>query len=238
MAFTHGKNTKVYANGYDLTGFFMSSSSESTRDVAETTVFGLNEKTYLPGLRDATLSLEGRFDGAAAAVDERLSVILGADASSVWLIWPEGDVVGKRGAGFDALQTNYAVDAPLDDVVGVSCELQSNVGREAVISHHALGAETANQNGAAQDGGAATANGGAGYLQVTAFSGFTNIVVKVQDSVDGAAGWADILTFATVTAANAKERVAITGTVRRYTRYTITVTGSGSATFVVGFGRK
>jgi hypothetical protein len=237
MAFVHGKNTKIYANGFDLTGFLNQSGFENVRETGESTTYGKDDKTYLAGLRDATFSLEGRFDGAAAAVDEQLSTILGQDASSIWLLWPEGDAVGKRGSGFDALETNYSVDSPLDDVVGVSCELQSKVGREAVVSHHALGAETANQNGAAQNNGAATTNGGHGYLQVTAYSGFTNIVVKIQDSADAVA-WADILTFATVTGAPAKERVAITGTVRQYTRYTLTVTGVGSVTFVVGFGRK
>ena len=106
------------------------------------------------------------------------------------------------------------------------------------MSHHALGAETANQNGAAQNNGAASTNGGEGFLEVTAYSGFTSVVVKVQDSADGSTGWADILTFATVTVGPTQERVAIAGTVRQYTRYTIAVTGAGSVTFQVGFGRK
>jgi hypothetical protein len=79
-------------------------------------------------------------------------------------------------------------------------------------------------------------NGGAGYLEVSAYSGFTSVVVKIRSSPDDVT-YADLITFTTVTAAPAAERIAVAGTVDRYLCVTGTVTGSGSITPFVGFAR-
>lgn len=238
MAFVHGKDTKVYVNGYDLTAFFKSSSVEGTAEAAETSTFGVTAKTFIAGLKDATLSLEGLFDGVANAIDEVLQAALGV-ASSIWTVLLEGDVIGKRGYGFDAIETNYSVESPVDDVVGVAAEAQSKVGLESVLVSHPLAAETVLGSSASIDNAAASTNGGVGYLQVSAFSGWDSVDIVVEDSADDSV-FATVLTFANVTAARAKERIAITGTVRQYTQTTWTFNGvgPGTSTFSVVFGRK
>src|SRR5574341_2060604 len=143
MAFLHGKDTKLYANGYDVTGYFRSAPSEVTRELGDSTVFGLNDKTFLVGQREASASPEGLFDGAAAAIDEILNTIFGADTRSLWTVWYGGDAIGQRGLGIDAHQTKYQVRAPHTEVVYTAMELRSSVGRDALVSHHALAAETA-----------------------------------------------------------------------------------------------
>jgi hypothetical protein len=238
MATGHGKKTKVYANGLDLTSFFHQFSSPKSRDTAETTTFGQEDKTYVAGQRDATLSLSGRFEGQVDAVDEELNAALGGDSPYNWNVFPQGDVLGNAGFGMQALANSYDVEGPVDGVVDVAAELQSIVGRERLLSHHALGAETIDGSFTAIDGGAATTNGGVGYLQVTAFSGFSGVIVYIEDSADGSTDWQPIITFTTVAAAKAHERIAISGTVRRHTRCRVDVTGSGSVTFMAAFGRK
>jgi hypothetical protein len=83
---------------------------------------------------------------------------------------------------------------------------------------------------------ASTINGGAAYLAVSDYSGFTNVVVKVRSSADDTT-YADLITFSTVTAAPFAERQTVAGTVDRYLCVTGTVTGSGSITPFVGFAR-
>jgi hypothetical protein len=83
---------------------------------------------------------------------------------------------------------------------------------------------------------ASTVNGGAGYLEVSDYSGFTQVVVKVRSSADDTT-YADLITFTTVTAAPFAERQTVAGTVDRYLCVTGTVTGSGSITPFVGFAR-
>jgi hypothetical protein len=84
------------------------------------------------------------------------------------------------------------------------------------------------------------AGGGAGYQQVTAGSGFTNFVGKIQHSVDGST-WADLVTFAdTTTDYHNGQRVAtatVTTQVSRYLSFVGNVTGAGSLTVMAGFSR-
>lgn len=79
-------------------------------------------------------------------------------------------------------------------------------------------------------------SGGAGYLQVTDCSGFTNLVVKIQDSADDTT-YADLVTFADNVTDPFGERATVTGMVDRYLSVDGNVTGSGSVTAWVGFAR-
>jgi hypothetical protein len=88
------------------------------------------------------------------------------------------------------------------------------------------------------DNGASSANGGTGYLQVVAHTGFTDAIIKIQDSTDDAV-FVDLITFTTVTPAGAPEaeRATVSGTVDRYLAVDVDVTGAGSITLFVGFVR-
>jgi len=81
-----------------------------------------------------------------------------------------------------------------------------------------------------------SANGGAGYLQVTDCSGFTNFVGKIRDSADDST-YADLLTFADNVTDPFAERVAVAGTVDRYLSFDGNITGTGSITAFCGFAR-
>jgi hypothetical protein len=240
--FVHGKSAKVLLNGYDVGQYFKNASLAGSVETAEVSAFSANAKSFIIGLQDGTASLEGMYEGTASGIDAILAAAKAAAVKSILTLLVGGDAVGQAGYGLQGDLTKYEISNPLDDVVGVSAELQSSVGMERIISHHALGAETVNANGTAVNNGAASANGGVGYLEVTAFSGWTDATVKIQDSADGSSGWADILTFSLVTPAGSptSQRVAIAGTVRQYTRYTVTFTGGGpgTMTFQVCFGRK
>ena len=81
-----------------------------------------------------------------------------------------------------------------------------------------------------------SSGGGAGYQQVTALSGFSGFVGKIRDSADDTT-YADLVTFADVTAAPNAQRVAVAGVVDRYLSYDGNVTGSGSIDVFAGFAR-
>lgn len=82
---------------------------------------------------------------------------------------------------------------------------------------------------------ASTNAGGTGYLQVSAYSGLTNVVVKIMHSPDDIT-YAAKVTFTTVTAVT-KERIPVAGTIDRYLSSQGTVTGVGSITLFSGFVR-
>ncbi len=116
-------------------------------------------------------------------------------------------------------------------------DFQGDDDAELVISHHPLAIETTTGNGTIYDGAAASTAGAAGYVMVTDFTG-TNIAIKIQHSsaADFGSDVADLITFTSVTAAAAYQRVAATGTVKRYTRLVISGTFT-SARLVVAFAR-
>lgn len=83
-----------------------------------------------------------------------------------------------------------------------------------------------------------TVNGGAGYQQVTDFSGFTGYVGKIRHSADETT-YADLATFTNVTAGQKAQRVAVAAgtTINRYVCHDGDVTGTGSIGVMSGFAR-
>ena len=79
-------------------------------------------------------------------------------------------------------------------------------------------------------------NGGVGYQMVSDLSGFSGFVGTISDSADDTT-FAELIAFTDVTAAPAKERVSVSGTVDRYLCFVGDVTGSGSVKPFVGFKR-
>lgn len=233
--FTHGKNAKILANGYDLSAYFSTVSQSGTAETAEVTTLGAASKAYIAGLKDSTFSVEGYYDASAGAVDEVMATILGTE--TVWTAVMSGDTTGARGYGAKTIGTSVETGAEIGGAVTISAEAQSTTGPDAIVVLHPLEARTANGNGTQVDNGAATTGGLSAYLQVTAKSGTPSLVAKVQHSSDGST-WADLATFSTVTAANVAERVTATGTVNRYLRALWTISGgSPSVTFHLSAAR-
>lgn len=84
-----------------------------------------------------------------------------------------------------------------------------------------------------------TVNGGVGYQAISAYSGFTGVVGKIQHSADNSS-WNDLSpSFTNVTSAPVAERITVAAgtTVNRYIRHVGTVTGSGSITPFAVFKR-
>jgi len=227
--FIHGKNAVVYQDGNDLTGYLRSLSAAAEVETAESTTFSDDDKTYVTGVGDATVSAEGLFD---STFDGEINTITGSGTKSVWSVYPAGDGVGNTGRGYSLDITSAERTAEVGDVVMVSLEGQSSVGTEPVISHHAKAQVTTSGTATVVDGSASSSSGGHGYVHATSVSG--TVSVKIQHSSDNVS-FADLVSFSDLTAAGG-ERVTVTGTVNRYTRLVYTAT-AGTATFVAGFGR-
>ncbi len=236
MAFSHGSNARVYVNGYNLSPYLRSATGSAAVDTAETSAFGTSAKTYVVGMRDATVAFEGMFDGSASAIDDILSAALGAATFPIVVHMVNGDAEGRVGSGFEAIETTYEVTTATDDVALVSGEAQSRTGYERIISLHPLTQRSAGGNGTGQDNGALTSVGAVGYLQVTQSTGGT-LTAKVQHSVDNSV-WVDLITFTNATAIGSQRVATGTGvTVNRYLR-SIWTLSAGTATFFIGAHRR
>jgi hypothetical protein len=169
-----------------------------------------------------------------AAVDVILQAALGSE-SVEWTWYPENDIYGNSGYALLACQNAYSVTSTKDDAARISVGAQSNVGLERVISLHALDAETASWTGTVLNNGTATSNGGAAYLQVTAATG--TVEVSIRHSTDNfAADDTELCAFTAVTGITS-QRVAFTGTVKKYVRGIATLAGGESITFNLAISR-
>lgn len=126
MAFVHGKDSVFKldnASGSltDISSFVNNVDFPETADVAETSVLGASNKTYLVGLKDATIGLTGFFDATADAI---FGAVIGQSATLSFEYSPEGTASGKIKYTGECILTNYALSSPVGDVVAYSGDLQ------------------------------------------------------------------------------------------------------------------
>ncbi len=89
----------------------------------ETTTFGKTFKTYLMTLRDATISVSGKFD---PTVDGYLALILALTAATAYEYSPAGTATGNVKYAGTCIITGYTVTTPVGDVTSFTADFQSS----------------------------------------------------------------------------------------------------------------
>lgn len=245
MAFVHGKNTKVLVNQYDLSGFLNNVDESWEVDTPETTVFGLDDRTFIAGLRGFTMSFGGFYAAtSSAAIDAVVPADLGNSTAKLISYATSGFTVGNRVYSGQGYYTSYGVSSPVDGVVAITLDVQGTGKLGDCVSLHNLTAVSSDGNSVAVDQSNSSASGGVGYLHITAIQGIPttgNITFNVQDSPSCTAGvWADLAVFTAITCnVVASERKAVTGGVDRYVRgeWVQTAATTAIATFTITFDR-
>ena len=126
MAFTHGKDSvfKLDNSGgtlTDISTYVNNVDFPETADVSENTTLGADNKTYIAGLKDATISLSGLWDSTADAI---FGAVVGQSATLSFEYSPEGTTGGNVKYEGEAILTSYAISSPVGDAVGYSADLQ------------------------------------------------------------------------------------------------------------------
>ena len=236
--FRHGKRTVVLLNGTDMSPFLNEATQTQEIETAETTTFADDDKTYITGLGDGTISTSGLFDSTAGASNDVLTGII-AQEDNTFTVLPEGATAGSRSIIANGQMTSYEVSSPVGDVVAISAEVQADGG---LYSGRALNGLTNTGTSASLTGindGSATSNGALFNLHVTANTRDGASTVKVQHSADNNT-WVDLVTFSSVSASTTTgESITSTGTVNQYLRATHSLAGSsGSITYHVSAARR
>lgn len=233
MAFTHGRNTNVWWNSADITGYLDATDLSIDVDTGDTTTYGKGWKTYLSGLVDATVGFGGKYDATAGSAIEGQ---LGTDSGVLTYAPGGGSTVGDRARLVSATGTTYAESSPVGDIVTFSWDVHSQTIVGLGWVQHGFTEDTNTTTGTSYDGGAATTTGWTAHLHVSLVDG-GSWVVKLEDSADNSS-WADVTSgaFTAATTATSQRLTSASGaTLRRYTRYTATRTG-GSAGQGITFG--
>jgi len=128
MAFTHGSKAKFSVHDSsatlrDISSYLTSTGLSRMADMAETSALGTTAKTYIPGMTDGTIPLDGQFD---PTIDGYLSPLLGFETPLSWEYFPAGTPVGvtKPKYSGSAFLTSYDIETGTDDKAGISGELQ------------------------------------------------------------------------------------------------------------------
>lgn len=85
------------------------------------TTFGDNDEQYIPGLRDATISLSGHF---ASTYEEKLFPLLGSTSGGAWVYGPESTANTRRKYSGSSVVTGVTIGSPVGDKVHMSMTLQ------------------------------------------------------------------------------------------------------------------
>lgn len=156
----------------------------------------------------------------------------------------EGNAIGARIVGHAGVfGVGYERLTSLGSLHKANVDYTVSEEKDEGVILHALGAETADGDteSSSVDNGASSANGAAGYLQVTALTlgGYTSVTGKIRHSADDIA-YADLITFDAVTTAPGAQRKTVTGTVNQHLASSWAFTGAGSnpsITFLVAAAR-
>lgn len=126
MAFVHGSKSLISIDNaagvlQPLSTFIMSVSFPQSIDTAESSTLGTTAKTYVVGLSDATVSVEGRFD---AVPDAHFSALRGIAVTTTIQWDPQGAGTGNPRYTVEGILTAYSASADIGDVGSFSAEFQ------------------------------------------------------------------------------------------------------------------
>lgn len=126
MAFVHGKDSvfKLDNSGgtlTDISSYVNNVDFPQTADIAETSVLGATNKTYIVGLKDASMSISGLWD---STLDGILGAVVGQSDTLSFEYSPEGTGSGAVKYTGEAICTSYGPTSPVGDVVSYSADFQ------------------------------------------------------------------------------------------------------------------
>lgn len=233
MAFLPGYGAKVFANEVAVSSTIRAWNATHGRGVGEVTTIQQTGAKFVPGLKSGSISLAGPQDSTGQSLHAEILSSVGVDNGLTVTLLPDGDAVGKPALFAVTDPTDWAIDASVSEAVGFTMNATADESVEMGYVLHALGAETADGNGTAVDRAVSSSLGAAAVLHVTAYSGLTSAIIKVQHSPDNSV-WSDLATFTTITAVGSQRVTVAAGTtINRYLRVNTDVTGTGSVTYLV-----
>lgn len=245
MASFVGLHNRVYLGHLDLSGKANTVNfGDLSRAMQTCTTFNDGGYTCVsPGLISGAASVSGYQDWAEDVLDDEISIgQLGTQYAFSVIPNPTGTV-----AAGDACWLSRGVLAAASPMTGAKGEMAgfdfSNLAYDTAIAQakvlHPLAARTTDGNGTAVAlTGPTAAQKLYAALHVTAYSGLTNVVFKIQsDDGSGFSSATDRITFATVTGTTS-EFASVAGSFSSETHVRVTwdVTGSGSVSFVCAVG--
>jgi len=240
------------ANGltYDVSQYFNDVGTSFMQEPQETTTFQISGyKSYIPGLRDGTITLSGLYDGTVQGVDAFLQTAISDPTDESIIVFLDGGN-GENARCYMAqgVTSKYELKSPVSGVVAVDAEVQcdgglwSGTGHFSAVSSGSTYTSTAYQtNPSAASNTQTTSKGGlliVGVNNLTTTGSSPSFSWNFKNSADNS-------TYTTLTSQSSVTTsgtwvVPIIGSIYQYTQFSITLTsgtGTSSANIYYGFAR-
>lgn len=234
--FQHGRLTKAYLNGVDLSRVLNSMSVSGGYDTTDTTTFGQGYQSFMTGLRQGgEVSFDGRVEAPGSTILRRAVRDAEGRDDSILNVSMGNDLVGAVGIGMRGILGTKEFSSAAEDVVQFSLGFAGNRGVDdtlSLLSGSTILTATGNGTSVDDDAASAANTQAIGYLHVLEITGGTapTVVFKIQDSPDNST-WTDLVTFASAAAANVRtaQRVVVNDPPARWLRAQWTITGTPTA---------
>lgn len=229
----------ILIDGYQVAGYLNEFSDEHEATLEDATVLGDEwvERAFT-GEKKASLAMKGFFNDADNASNE---AFVEQFAARTICYCVSGNTVGKNVTMFyGPLESKYNRIAAKGELTKAEITMDGSgeVEEGKIIATLAARTTAGNTEATPVNNGGASTSGGAAYLQVTALDlgGYDNVIFKIRDSADNVT-YGDVSggAFTAVTAAPAKQRLALAGTIKQYVAVAWAYTGSGSDQTVTAF---
>lgn len=128
-SFRHGRQTRIIADGVDLSCYLKEASVSATVDTPETTAFCDTIKQWVSGLPDYSASLSGMFEATATTgLEQGSDTVLFAKFGKEQVLniihSSEGSQAGRRSRAFGGLVTSYNIQNTVADMVALNMDMK------------------------------------------------------------------------------------------------------------------
>lgn len=221
MAKLAGDHVQVLVSGYELTGDSNNVRINDARDLHDVTAFGDAVHKFIAGQRNISIEHNGYLNPDTAGSHPVLNTAELEGIVSVLMGQNTAPAVGDPMYSLLTLQSKYQSLEEYGKVIPFAAAFanRGNVGGWGV----ALAVPTTftdSSNGSSVDNGGATSSGGAAYLHVLQAAASDTYTFTVEGSTTGAFGGEEstLGTFTLDASALGSERLALAGSIPRYTR--------------------
>lgn len=225
-----GDHLQVLVDGYELTGDHNKVAIDDSRTLLEATSFGMSGQRFIAGQRLSKLQHSGYLNPDAASSHPVLKGIAINGVVSILVGQNADPIVGDIAYMLLTQQELYQTKPEVGSVIPFSANFSPRGGNEAGWGVAlAVPVDFTNSvDGSSVDNGAASSNDGAAFLHILQAAATDTYTIIVEGSATGAfAGEETTLgTFTLDASALGSERLALSGTIPQYLRYTATRSGS------------
>jgi hypothetical protein len=124
----HGKNGYIEVNTANLSTYLNSAGLDKALDAVDVTTFTKNDKVYIQGLKDATFTLEGKWDATVDGLMATAETEQDTNGVVAFEYAPAGKANSRVKYSGNAIRTSYNISQDVNGEITFSANYQVTAG--------------------------------------------------------------------------------------------------------------